>query len=235
MRQRLRVLDGGVEIEAAVGVDGKFLAVTEHAQNRINATQIFVERSAANLLLHDRVAAVEIAAHFVFQLPVVLARVVVTARRVHENLAVRLTITVTVSQQLEQRLAFDLCYRIPDRHVDGADRDRPLTMAARLFVLEHGRPDLVRIEVVARVVDERGGIGFDDARDKALAHQLALAVTAVGIEAVTHNRLAVPDHIGHHGDETQRHLAEINVGIADGGADRNGQFADFNDSHGGVS
>jgi hypothetical protein len=93
----------------------------------------------------------------------------------------------------------------------------------------------VRIEVVAGIVDERGGIGFENARNETLAHQLALAVAAVGIEAVTHDRLSVTDDIRHNGDETQRHLAEVNVGIPDRGTDRNGFFADFNDSHDGVS
>jgi len=92
-----------------------------------------------------------------------------------------------------------------------------------------------RLSPASSCVHERSGIGFEDARNEALAHQLALAVAAVRIEAVAHHRLAVADHIGDDGDQTQRHLAEVDIRVADRGTDRNGLFADFNDSHGTVS
>ena len=78
------------------------------------------------------------------------------------------------------------------------------------------------------------GVGFQDARDEALAHQLALAVAAVGVEAVADHRLAVADHVGDDGHEAQRHLAEVDVGVADGRADGDGLLADFDDLHGGL-
>ena len=104
-------------------------------------------------------------------------------------------------------------------------------MAARLFVGEHAVPDLVRIEIGAGVVDQRGRIGFQDARDEALAHQHALAVAAVRVEAVADDRLAVADDVGDDGHQAQRHLAEIDVGVADGGTDGDGFFADVDDFH----
>jgi hypothetical protein len=61
-----------------------------------------------------------------------------------------------------------------------------------------------------------GRIGFQDARDEALAHQAALAVAAIRVEAVADDRLAVADHVGDHGHQAQRHLAEVDVGVADG-------------------
>ena len=66
----------GVEIEAAVGVDAELLAVLQHAQDRVDAAQVFVQRRAADLLLDHRVAAIDVAAHLVLELAVVLARVV---------------------------------------------------------------------------------------------------------------------------------------------------------------
>jgi hypothetical protein len=92
-------------------------------------------------------------------------------------------------------------------------------VAAGLLVGEHRGPDLVRVEVGAGVVDQDVGLGLQDARDEALAHQHALAVAAVGVEAVADHRLAVAHHVGHHGHQAQRHLAEVDVGIADGRAD----------------
>ena len=41
LRQRLRVLNRGVQIEAAVGVHRELLAVLQHRQDRIDAAQIF--------------------------------------------------------------------------------------------------------------------------------------------------------------------------------------------------
>ncbi|MNY75905.1 hypothetical protein D3C86_2153200 [compost metagenome] len=52
-------------------------------------------------------------------------------------------------------------------------------MAAGLFVLEHGVPDLVGIQIAASGVDKRIRLGFHDAGDEPFAHQLALAVAAV--------------------------------------------------------
>src|SRR5450830_993654 len=59
-----------------------------------------------------------------------------------------------------------------------------------------------------------------------------LAGSAVGIEAVADHRLAIADDVGDHCHQAQRHLAEVDIGVADGGADRDGFFADFNDAHG---
>ncbi|MNJ64089.1 hypothetical protein D3C77_600290 [compost metagenome] len=109
----------------------------------------------------------------------VLAGVVIPTRRINKHAAVGLAVAVAVGQQLEQRLAFDLCDRIPHRHVDGADRHRALAMAARLLVREHGVPDLVRVQVLARRVHQRLGIRLHHARNEAFAHQLALAVSAI--------------------------------------------------------
>ena len=86
LRQRLGVGDRGVEVEAAVGVDAQLLAVLQHPQDGIDAPQVFVERCAADLLLDHRVAAVDVAAHLVLELAVVLAGVVVAAGRVDEDL-----------------------------------------------------------------------------------------------------------------------------------------------------
>ncbi len=76
-------------------------------------------------------------------------------------------------------------------------------MAARLLVGEHGGPHLVRVDIVARGVDQAVGLGFQNARREALADQAALAVAAVGVEAVADHGFAVADHVGDHGDQAQ--------------------------------
>jgi hypothetical protein len=192
-RERLRVGDRGVEVEAAVGIDAEPLAIAQHAEDRVDPAQVLVERCAADLLLDDGVAAVEVALHLVLELAVVLARVVVAAGGVDEHAAIRLAVAVAVGEQLEQRLAFDLGDGVPDRHVDRADRHRALAVAAGFSLVNIVLPDPVRIEVRSALVDERLRRGLEHARDEPLAHQRALAVAAVRVEAVAHDALAVAD------------------------------------------
>ena len=139
---------------------------------------------------------------------------------------------MALGQQPEQRLACDLRHRVPDRHVDRADRDRALAVAAGLLVRHQRRPDPVRIEVVAVVIEQALGIGLHEARNEALADQPALPVAAVGVEAVADDALAVAHDVGHHRDDARRHLGEIDVRVADRRGDRLCDFADVDDTDG---
>ena len=152
-RERPRVLDRGLEIEAAVRVDRELLARAHDLDHRLDAPQVVVERFAADLHLDDGVAEVEIALHLVLQRLHVLARVVVAAGRVDEDAVVGPAAVVALGEHAVERLLFDLGDRVPDRHVEHADRDRALAVPARLLVRHHARPDLVRIEVVPAVVE----------------------------------------------------------------------------------
>jgi hypothetical protein len=105
-------------------------------------------------------------------------------------------------------------------------------VAARLLIDEHAVPDLVRVQVLARDVQQRVGLGGKHARDESFAHQRALAVAAIGIEAVADHGLAIANHVSDYGHQAQRHLAEVDIGVADGRADGLGLFADFDDLHG---
>ena len=135
-------------------------------------------------------------------------------------------------QHPEQRLAFDFCNRVPDRHIQRADGNRALTVPARLLVLHHGRPNFGRIDVVARIVHQAFGIGFKDPCAEALPDQATLAVTAIGIEAVADNRFSVPHNVGDHGHEACGHLSEVDVGVADRGRNWLRDFTNVNDTHG---
>ena len=88
-------------------------------------------------------------------------------------------------------------------------------MTAGLLVLHHGRPDAVRIEVLSRIVEEGLRRRLEDTRREALADQATLAVAAIRVEPVAHDPAAVPDHVGDDGDERQRHLGEVDVGVGD--------------------
>ncbi len=189
------------------------------------------ERRAADLHLDDIVAAIEIAAHFAAQRRQILAGIIIAAGGIDEHARVGGP-AVALGEQAEQRLAGDLRHRVPHRHVDGADRDRALAMAARLFVRHHRRPDLVGIEIVAGRIEQRFRIGLDQTRRETLADQPALPVAAIRIEAVTDHPLAVAHDIGDDGDEARRHPGEIDIGVADGRGDRFCDLSDVDDADG---
>ncbi len=117
----------------------------------------------ADLHLHHGIAAVEIAAHLGAQLLDALAGIVVAAGGIDEDARIGLA-AVAFGEQPEQRLAGDLRDRVPHRHVDGADRDRALAVAARLLVLHQRRPDAVGIEIVAGIVEQRLRVGVAASR-----------------------------------------------------------------------
>jgi hypothetical protein len=72
----VRVGDGAVEVEAAVGVDRELRFGPELGEHRLDARAILVD-AGADLHLHDGVATVDVAAHLAAQRARVLARVVV--------------------------------------------------------------------------------------------------------------------------------------------------------------
>jgi transglutaminase-like putative cysteine protease len=80
----LGVGDGGLEVEAAVGVDRE-LGGPDFGKDGFDAGAVLVDRGAADLHFDDRVAAVEVAAHLGAEGGVVLAGVVVAAGGVDEH------------------------------------------------------------------------------------------------------------------------------------------------------
>ena len=198
----------------------------EHA---LDARTVLGDR-IADLHLHDRVAAVEIAAHLGTQLLDALAGIVVATRRIDEDARVGLAL-VALGEQAEQRLAGDLCHGVPDRHVDRADRDRALAVSAGLLVLHHAQPRCDRGSRLspASFVSVFGSAS--EPRREALADQAALTVAAVRVEAVADDRAAVAPHVGHDRDQRERHFGEIDIGVGDRRGDRRGHFADIDDAH----
>src|SRR5215210_8688247 len=139
---------------------------------------------------------------------------------------------MTFCEQSKQRLARDLRHGVPYCHVDGADSHGALAVATR-FLIRHQRcPDFIWIEVVTAFVDQRLRIGFHQPWREPLSGQPTLSVTAVGVEAVPDDRLALAHDIGHDGNKARRHLGEVDIGVADRRGDRFGNFADVEDTNG---
>src|SRR6516225_2947615 len=104
-------------------------------------------------------------------------------------------------------------------------------MPTWLFVRHHGGPDSVWIEVRSGIVEQALWVGFENAIGEAFADQTALPVAAVGVEAVTDNAFAVANRVGDDGDKARRHLGKVDIGVADGGRDRLGDLAQFQDAN----
>ena len=62
-REHLRVRDGGVEVEAPVGVHRKLCAIADFVEHGCDATFVVIDARAADLHLDDRIAAIDVAAH----------------------------------------------------------------------------------------------------------------------------------------------------------------------------
>ena len=131
-----------------------------------------------------------------------------------------------------QRHVRDLRHGVPHCDLDGADPDRALGVAADLLAPEHGRHHAGGIDVVAASVEERGGVGAQDARDEALAHLRAAGIAAGRVEREARDRPAAAHHVGDDGDDRGRHLREVEARIGEVRLERNRRLADVDDAHG---
>ena len=198
--------------------------------HRLDAAAVLVERRAADLHLHHRVAGIEMALHLVAQFRDALARRVPAAADIDEAFVQHLAAR-DFRQQHVQRLVVDLGDRVPHRHLDRADADRALRVPAGLFVAHHDGEDLVGGEIAAGIVEQRFRIRLQDARDEARAHLRAAGVAAGGIERKAGDRLAVAHDVGDHRDDRSGHLGEVDRGVLQRGVQRDGGFADVGDAH----
>src|SRR3546814_11638258 len=76
---RLGVADGGLQVKAPVGIDRQILAVADHLERRFDASDVVLQRRAADLHLYDLVAHAAVAPPLLPQGAQVLAGVVVAA------------------------------------------------------------------------------------------------------------------------------------------------------------
>jgi hypothetical protein len=225
------VLHRRVEIEPAVRVDGKTVSASHKGKNLLDPFQIFRQEGPADLDLHHPVPGIQVAAHFVPQLPRSFPGVVIAARGVDEHPVCGSPVVVAVGEQTVKGFFLDLGHRVPHGHVDDAHRHRAFSVAARFLVGHQDVPEPERIEVVFRLGHVRPWIGFPHAGKEPLPQQAPLRVPAVGVEPVSHDRFAVPDHVGDHGRDRHRHPAEVDERVADGGGDGSGALLDVDDLH----
>src|SRR6266852_7405667 len=104
-------------------------------------------------------------------------------------------------------------------------------MSSRLLVPHDRVPDSHRIQVFAAFVDQRFRICGFKPRNDAIAQRPAGCVSAVRIESEADHRLALANHIRDQRENTHRHLAEINVGVANFRFDGYDGLADIYNPH----
>ena len=228
--QRLGVGDGGFQVETAVGIDGEPRILADFGEHGFDAPPVLGNVGAADFHFDHAVAAVEVTAHFIAQRLQILARIVITAGGIHENLGIGGD-AVLFGEQLEQRLARNFGYGIPDCHVQRADGHGAFAVATGFFVLHHRAPGAMGIDVVTDGVEQGRGVGFQQPRGEPLADQAALAVTSVGVEAITDDGATVDFDVGDHGDQAGGHFAEIDIGVADRRCDQLGDFTDVGNAN----
>jgi hypothetical protein len=102
---------------------------------------------------------------------------------------------------------------------------------ARLLVFHQRGPDAERVQIFTGLIHQCLGIGGHEAGKEPFAHQGPLAVTAIGVESITHHRFAVAHDIGDQRHHRARHLGEIDVRVGDGRGDGNGLFVEFDNAH----
>ena len=83
---------------------GELRVLADLLQHGLDPLAVFRDRGAADLHLHDVVAAIEIAAHFAAQRRQILARIIIAAGGIDEHARVGLE-AVALGQQSKQRLA----------------------------------------------------------------------------------------------------------------------------------
>jgi hypothetical protein len=202
--------------------------------DRLHPAQVLVERQAADLHLHHGVAGIEMAAHLVLQVRHGLAGPVPAAADVAKHLGRDLAAVVALGEQAMELLAGDLRHRVPERDLDRADGDRALAVAAGFLALHHAGEDARRLEVLAAGIEQRRGIGGEDAWDEAGAHLRAAGVAASRVERETRHRLAVAHHVGHDRNHRGGHLRKVETRVPDVGLERNRAFADCDNTHLGI-
>ena len=173
-----------VALEPAVGVDGQALPRLEHLEHRLDAPQVLLERRAGDLHLHDGVAARGCSRASPPAAPPGPCPGSSSRRRRRRTPGARRTVAVPVGQQREQRLRPRSSRRRPTPPCRRCRR-RPSARRARRASRSSSSPARPGPGPACRASSSRlVRRRLEDARDDALAQQRALAVAAVGVEAV---------------------------------------------------
>ena len=169
---------------------------------------VLVERRAADLHLHHRVAGIEMALHLVLQFLDALAGRVPAAADIDEHFVRHLPPLKRSASSACSGLSAILATASHN-----ATSIVPMPTERSLcppdFSLRIITASILAAQIVACLVRAATSGRLQDARDKARAHLRAAGIAAGGIEREAGDRLAVAHHVGDHRDHRGSHLGEV--------------------------
>src|SRR5262245_10614050 len=156
-------------------VYGKMITARQQRENSFDSLEIFAKRPPGNFDLYMGVPVIEELANFISESRDVIGREVVAASGINRHGLPGGGFSDKLAEKTIKRLFRDLGGRVPERHVQGSDRDTTLAVTAGFLAIHHAIPGSKWVEVVAR---SRGEFIFPSGEKswrKTLANQSALA------------------------------------------------------------
>lgn len=132
-------------------------------------------------------------------------------------------------EQAEERFSSDLCHGIPDGHIYGAYRNRPLAMTTGLSLRMSVRQMRSGFRFSPESVSSDAGSG--SISRESFADQAALPIASIGVETISDHALTVADDVGNQRYKRSGPLLEIDISICDRGRDRKRLLPHFKDAH----
>src|SRR5262249_50426576 len=148
-RQCLRRADRRFRGVAVHSVCGKMITAGQQRENSFDSLEIFPERSPRDFDLYMRVPEIEELANFISEPRDVIGRKVIAASGINRHGLPGGGFPDNLAEKLVKRFFRDLGGRVPERHVQGSNRDTTLAMTAGLLALHHAIPGSKWVEVVA--------------------------------------------------------------------------------------
>src|SRR5262249_32229130 len=199
---------------AVHSVCGKMITAGQQRENSFDSLEIFAERSPRDFDLYMRVPVIEELANFISEPRDVIGRKVIAASGINRHDLPGGGFSDELAEKSVKRFFRDLGGRVPERHVQGSDRDTTLAVTAGVLALHHAVPGSKWVEVVAGSRDEFIFPGGKESRRKTLANQSALAKATDRREAEACDWRAVPMDIRNDGDHRRVETVGRNLRIA---------------------
>src|ERR1700692_3322811 len=104
-------------------------------------------------------------------------------------------------------------------------------MSTGLLVPHQSLPNLERIKIISRVIEQAIGVCSQQSRDKAVAQQATGCISTVGVKAKANDRFAITHYVCDDRQCADGHLTEIDVSIANVRFDGDRSFTNSDNLH----
>src|SRR5262245_8048300 len=147
-RECLRRVDRRFRGVAVHRVDGKMITARQQRENSFDSLEIFAKRPPGDFDLYMRVSEIEELANFISESRDVIGREVVAASGINRHGLPGGGFSDELAEKTVKRFFRDLGGRVPERHVQGSNRDTTLAVTAGFLALHHTVPGSNWVEVV---------------------------------------------------------------------------------------